>query len=79
MPEAGTMENMVIPAHVAIILDGNGRWAKKRGLPRAMGHKEGCRTVKRRWNWLQGWEFSTLPYTVFLQKTGSVPVKKSGR
>ena len=47
MPEAGTMENMVIPAHVAIILDGNGRWAKKRGLPRAMGHKEGCRTVEK--------------------------------
>lgn len=47
MPEAGTMENMVIPAHVAIILDGNGRWAKKRGLPRVMGHKEGCRTVEK--------------------------------
>ena len=30
-----------IPAHVAIILDGNGRWAKKRGLPRTMGHTGG--------------------------------------
>ena len=40
-------ENMVIPEHVAIILDGNGRWAKKRGLPRSMGHKEGCVTVER--------------------------------
>ena len=30
-----------IPGHVAIILDGNGRWAKKRGLPRNMGHVEG--------------------------------------
>ena len=47
MPDTGTMENMVIPAHVAIILDGNGRWAKKRGLPRAMGHKEGCKTVEK--------------------------------
>ena len=40
-------ENMVIPEHVAIILDGNGRWAKKRGLPRSVGHKEGCVTVER--------------------------------
>ncbi|HCD44166.1 MAG TPA: isoprenyl transferase [Lachnoclostridium sp.] len=39
--------NMVIPEHVAIILDGNGRWAKKRGLPRSVGHKEGCVTVER--------------------------------
>ena len=39
-------ENMVIPEHVAIILDGNGRWAKKRGLPRSMGHKEGCVVVE---------------------------------
>ncbi|MEG0369036.1 MAG: isoprenyl transferase, partial [Hungatella sp.] len=38
------LDNMVIPEHVAVILDGNGRWAKRRGLPRAMGHKEGCVT-----------------------------------
>ena len=36
-----------IPAHVAIILDGNGRWAKKRGLPRTMGHTEGCKVVEQ--------------------------------
>lgn len=35
------------PAHIAIILDGNGRWAKQRGLPRAMGHKRGCETLER--------------------------------
>ena len=33
--------------HIAIVMDGNGRWAKKRGLPRSMGHKEGLNTVKR--------------------------------
>ncbi len=33
--------------HVAIIMDGNGRWAKKRGLPRTAGHKEGVKAVKR--------------------------------
>lgn len=41
------LEGMVIPEHVALILDGNGRWAKKRGLPRTMGHKEGCVTVEK--------------------------------
>lgn len=40
-------ENLVIPKHVAIILDGNGRWAKKRGLPRTMGHKQGCVAVEK--------------------------------
>lgn len=40
-------ENLRIPAHVALILDGNGRWAKKRGLPRSMGHKAGCETLER--------------------------------
>lgn len=35
------------PKHVAIIMDGNGRWAKKRGLPRLAGHKEGMNVVKR--------------------------------
>ena len=36
-----------IPHHVAIILDGNGRWAKKHRLPRAMGHKAGCEALER--------------------------------
>ncbi|WP_330949013.1 isoprenyl transferase [Virgibacillus sp. MG-45] len=35
-----------IPSHVAIIMDGNGRWAKKRGLPRIAGHKAGMDTVQ---------------------------------
>ena len=40
-------ENLKIPAHVALILDGNGRWAKKRGLPRQFGHKKGCETLEQ--------------------------------
>ncbi len=35
-----------IPRHIAIIMDGNGRWAKKRGLPRIAGHKEGVESVR---------------------------------
>lgn len=37
----------VLPAHVGVIMDGNGRWAKKRGLPRKMGHIEGAKTFRR--------------------------------
>lgn len=35
-----------IPCHIAIIMDGNGRWARKRGLPRVAGHKRGVETVR---------------------------------
>jgi undecaprenyl diphosphate synthase len=36
-----------LPGHIAIIMDGNGRWAKRRGLPRIAGHKAGVKAVKR--------------------------------
>jgi len=35
-----------IPTHIAIIMDGNGRWAKRRGLPRVAGHREGVKSVR---------------------------------
>ncbi|MCF8495287.1 MAG: di-trans,poly-cis-decaprenylcistransferase [Alphaproteobacteria bacterium] len=35
------------PAHVAVIMDGNGRWAARRGLPRVMGHRQGAQAVRR--------------------------------
>jgi undecaprenyl diphosphate synthase len=37
----------MVPRHVAIIMDGNGRWAKQRGLPRAAGHRAGAEAVRR--------------------------------
>lgn len=40
------MSELHIPESVAIIMDGNGRWAKKRGLPRTFGHKEGCKAIE---------------------------------
>ena len=39
-------DSQIAPKHVAIIMDGNGRWAKARGLPRAMGHKHGVENVR---------------------------------
>ncbi len=36
-----------LPEHIAIIMDGNGRWAKKKGQPRVLGHRAGVKTVRR--------------------------------
>ena len=41
------MNNLVYPNHLGIIMDGNGRWATSRGLPRSLGHKEGAKTLKK--------------------------------
>lgn len=46
-PFSMTKENrMRVPNHIAIILDGNGRWAKKRGMPRSYGHVKGCENLE---------------------------------
>lgn len=41
------LEKLELPRHIGIIMDGNGRWAKKRGLPRSEGHKVGADTFRR--------------------------------
>jgi len=43
---AGQQQANSVPAHIAIIMDGNGRWAQQRGLPRTAGHKAGVETVR---------------------------------
>lgn len=47
MENATTLVPDFLPQHLGIIMDGNGRWAKKRGLPRPAGHKEGAANFKR--------------------------------
>lgn len=44
--EQAAREGLTIPRHIAMIMDGNGRWAKARGLSRSDGHKEGVRSVR---------------------------------
>ena len=41
------MEERKVPTHIGIIMDGNGRWAKQRGLPRSEGHKAGAKVFKQ--------------------------------
>ena len=40
------MENLRVPTHIAIIMDGNGRWAKRKGMPRIMGHYRGAEVAE---------------------------------
>ncbi len=51
-----------MPAHVGIIMDGNGRWAKKRGLPRTAGHAQGAKVFKKTVEWCRelGIKYATL-------------------
>ncbi len=46
-PATGSVAGQLIPKHVAIIMDGNGRWAGERGLPRTEGHKAGTENIRR--------------------------------
>ncbi|MFG6115086.1 isoprenyl transferase [Halobacillus sp. MO56] len=46
-PQTPGLDYKQLPRHVAIIMDGNGRWAKSKGLPRIAGHKEGMNVVKK--------------------------------
>ena len=39
--------DLKIPNHIGIIVDGNGRWATRKGLSRSMGHKAGCDNIKK--------------------------------
>ena len=54
--------NMPVPRHIAIIMDGNGRWAKKRGLPRTAGHAAGAESFRRIANYCRsiGVEYLTV-------------------
>ena len=44
---SSTLEASVLPQHVAIVMDGNGRWAQERGLPRIAGHRAGAENIRR--------------------------------
>ena len=66
----------VVPTHLAVIMDGNGRWAAARGWPRIRGHEEGAKAVSkivRRWSWACERSRSTAR-----QRTGTVEDEVDG-
>ena len=49
-----------LPQHIAVIMDGNGRWAKKRGFPRVMGHRRGADTLRDLLRCCKDWGIEAL-------------------
>lgn len=62
-----------LPQHVAIIMDGNGRWAKARGLPRIAGHKQGVEAVRRTLHTVGKWGIPNLTFFGFSSENWSRP------
>ena len=62
-----------LPAHVAVIMDGNGRWASQRKLPRVMGHREGVEALKRTLRLCSDWGIGALTAYAFSTENWSRP------
>jgi len=62
-----------LPAHVAVIMDGNGRWARQRGLPRVMGHREGVEALKRTLRLCSDWGIGALTAYAFSTENWNRP------
>ena len=62
-----------LPAHVAVIMDGNGRWAKSRGLPRVMGHRAGVEALKTTLRLCSDWGIKALTAYAFSTENWSRP------
>ena len=62
-----------LPNHVAVIMDGNGRWAKQRNLPRVMGHREGVEALKRTLRLCSDWGIGSLTAYAFSTENWSRP------
>jgi len=62
-----------LPAHVAVIMDGNGRWAGQRKLPRVMGHREGVEALKRTLRLCSDWGIGSLTAYAFSTENWNRP------
>lgn len=65
-----------LPRHVAVIMDGNGRWAKQRGLPRVMGHRRGVSTLKALLRCCRDWGIAALTAYAFSTENWGRPVEE---
>jgi undecaprenyl diphosphate synthase len=67
------MDKKNIPTHIAIIMDGNGRWAKERSLPRLQGHLAGVNSVRRATEYCQEFKIKYLTLYAFSQENWDRP------
>lgn len=65
-----------LPAHVAVIMDGNGRWAMQRGLPRFVGHRQGAKTLKELLRCCKDWGIFSLTVYAFSTENWQRPFKE---
>jgi undecaprenyl diphosphate synthase len=65
-----------LPQHVAVIMDGNGRWAKQRGLPRMEGHRQGANRLKKLLRTCKDYGISTLTAYAFSTENWGRPLKE---
>ena len=65
-----------LPRHVAVIMDGNGRWAKRRGLPRTMGHRRGVDALKKLLRCCRDWGVEALTAYAFSTENWSRPLEE---
>jgi undecaprenyl diphosphate synthase len=65
-----------VPVHVAIIMDGNGRWAKKQGLARILGHQKGVRTIQEIVRAAQDWNVKYLTLYAFSRENWARPKRE---
>jgi undecaprenyl diphosphate synthase len=67
------LDPLRLPRHVAVIMDGNGRWARQRGLPRMMGHRAGVEALKRTLRLCSDWGVGALTAYAFSTENWSRP------
>ncbi len=65
-----------LPQHVAVIMDGNGRWAKRRGLPRIMGHRQGVDALKNLLRCCRDWGVKALTAYAFSTENWGRPLEE---
>ena len=67
------LDRLRMPGHIAIIMDGNGRWAKAKGLPRTIGHKAGVESLKTTLHLCSKWGIGALTVYAFSTENWSRP------
>ena len=72
-PLPGQLDPQRLPAHLAVIMDGNGRWARQRGLPRVMGHRAGVEALKRTLRLCNDWGIGALTAYAFSTENWNRP------
>lgn len=70
------LEPSRLPRHVAVIMDGNGRWAKKRGLPRSIGHQKGVDALKLLLRCCRDWGITALTAYAFSTENWGRPLEE---